>query len=341
MGSKSRTFDCLYDVKSFVMDSTQREIAFLAHYLGYGWCGGGPNSAIGEGFVRDGDTLRSDLNGIPDGYMKEQRLAMAYGDWGFSIKEITYGDPVVEELKPESIDSGAIYNNDATEVTKSFERSETCVRSVTHTTTSGWKKSHELGLTFSYTPPSLTGGPGGSIAYKFNYESSKTTTDETNNQQSNTFSINSSKTLRPYSAVKWDLMVSKTKTTVPYTAVILMKFSTELQGFLRWGGGPANPGTNYHYQFRGSGKRPTFNFRFGDGQVPFYTALKRSNETNSRPWLWRDMEHAYPDAQDRINALINEDRFVFTLTGRFEDVVGKKVDIHWDTIPLVLHNAEQ
>ncbi|CAL1535882.1 unnamed protein product [Lymnaea stagnalis] len=334
MADKPEDLDDLYKVKSRVMDTTMSDIAFIASYLGYGWCAGCRALYTGEDFRRDGDTWRADKSRACQGYMNEQRLAMAYGDWGFSMKDIKYGDPVIEYLKPESIDSGTIYNNDNTKVTKSIHRSQTSVRRVTHTKTSSWKNGHELGLTFSYTPSFFTGGSGFSASYNFYYESSSRVTDETNNQQSNTFTVNSSKTIKPYSAAKWDMILSKVRTTVTYTATIVVKFSTELQGFMRWGGGPYHPRTNYHYQYHGSGDRPTVNYRFGDSKVPFYTALKRESDTNSRPWMWYEMKHAYSDAADRIDDLANDERYIFTLSGKFEEVRGKRVVIHWRTTPL-------
>ncbi|XP_059171451.1 uncharacterized protein LOC131952696 [Physella acuta] len=332
MAKGREVLDETYKVKNLVMDLSMSSIANLANMLGYGWCAGCLAPYVGEAFNRQGNKWVSDKTGTCDGYMSDQRLAMDYKDWGFEVKEIKFGKPVIEELTPESIDSGTMHNNDATEATKTITREQTVTRSVTHTTTSEWKDSHELGITVGYTPPAI-GGMSAGVTYTFNYETSSSTTDETKKEQSSTFSVTTSKVLKPYSAVKWDLILSKTRTTVPYTATILTKFSTELQGFLRWGGGASHPGTNYHYKYRGSGDRPTFNYRFGDSSTPFYTALKRESDTNSLPWLWNDMANAYSSARSLIKYLSNEDLYVFTLTGKFEDVVGKNVDVRWDEIP--------
>ncbi|XP_059161549.1 aerolysin-like [Physella acuta] len=333
--------DELYNVKTRVMDTTMADMALLAHYLGYGWCSGCRAPYVGEDFRRSGDTWNADKSGRCEGYMSENRLNMSYGDWGFEIKDIKYGTPVVQDLTPETIDSGTIYNNDPTDATKSITRSETSVRSVTHTTTSSWKYSHELNVQVTYSPPSATGGVGGSIGYKFNYETSTTTSDETKNEQSKTFSVSTSKVLKPYSASEWSLILSKTRTSVAYTATIIAKFSAELQGFLRWGGGASSIDTNYHYQYRGSEDRPTFNYRFGDSSTPFYTALKRQSDTDSQPWLWNDVKNAYPNAQTLISDLCNENRYVFTITGRFDDVIGKHAEFRWDAVPLRKRSAER
>ncbi|XP_059145004.1 uncharacterized protein LOC131932151 [Physella acuta] len=332
MADGPEQLDELYKVKTRIMDTTMADIAYLAHYLGYAWCSGCRAPYVGEDFRRSGDTWNADKSGRCEGYMSDKRLNMAYGDWSFGIKDIKYGTPVIQELAPETIDSGTIFNNDPTEATKTITRSETSVRSVAHTTTSSWKYGHELNVQVSYTPPEATGGVGGSIGYKFNYETTTSTTDETKKEQSRTFSVSTSKTLAPNSASKWSLVLSKTRTSMTYTATIIVKFSTELQGFLRWGGGASSIDTNYHYQYRGSGDRPTFNYRFGDSSTPFYTALKRQSDTNSQPWLWNDMKNAYPNAQNFINDLSNENRYVFTITGRFDDVIGKHAEFRWDSV---------
>ena len=41
------------------------------------------------------------------------------------------------------------------------------------------------------------------------------------------------------------------------------------------------------------------------------------------PWQWSDMKNRYSSAQAIINALVDEKLYEFTLTGKFEDVVGK------------------
>ncbi|XP_059165144.1 uncharacterized protein LOC131947824 [Physella acuta] len=332
-------------VKTLVMDLSMADIANLANMLGYGWCDSCRATCwIGvrysEDCRRQGDKWVADTAGPCDGYKSDQRLAMDYKDWSFGMMDIKYGEPIIEELIPQSIDTGTFINNDASEATKTITRAETIVRTVTHTTTSSWKDSSELDMTFGYNPPPI-GGMTSSVAYKFNYETSSTTLDETKNQQSQTFTVSTSKTLKPYSAVKWDLILSKTRSTATYTATIITKFSTELQGFLRWGGGASEPDTNYHYKYRGSEDRPTFNYRFGNSSMPFYTALKRECNTNSLPWLWNDMATAYPGARDLIGYLSDEKRYVFILTGKFEDVVGTQVQVRWDEIPLPPTGTEQ
>jgi hypothetical protein len=72
----------------------------------------------------------------------------------------------------------------------------------------------------------------------------------------------------------------------------------------------------------GSGSRPTVKHRFGSASTAFYEDLKTQSNHNSRPWLWSAMKNRYQNAQGVINALTDEKRYEFTLTGKFEDVIG-------------------
>ena len=77
------------------------------------------------------------------------------------------------------------------------------------------------------------------------------------------------------------------------------------------------------FRYRGSGRRPTLAYRFGDSNTPFYTALKEQSDHETLPWEWSDMKSRYPRAKNIINNLCDEKRYEFILTGKFEDVIGK------------------
>ena len=173
---------------------------------------------------------------------------MHYKDFSFGIKEIKYGEPVIQSLQPQEFYSGVLRNNDPNPAAITLERSVTAVRSVTHSTTTDWEKSNELGLELKYTPPSATGGVNAGISYKFGYKHGSSTTDSENNQQSRQFKITTSKTLPGNSAAKYKIMIAKTRTTVSYTAKIITKFSVELDGFMRYGGGYHGNDPNFHIE---------------------------------------------------------------------------------------------
>ncbi|XP_001639919.2 aerolysin [Nematostella vectensis] len=324
----------LSEVKTRVMDTAMNPLARLANYLGYGWCASCRAQWVGEDFRRNGDSWEADKKGPCNGYKGHHRLKMHFGNFKFGIKRIKYGNLVIQSMKPEVYYSGTVRNNDPTPLIHKVEREVRDVRTVTHTTTSSWKASHELGVEISYTPPGATGGFGGKVSYKFNYESSSTTTDTNTNTQWFIDKVMSEKTLAPYTAAEYRIMLTRTRITVPYTATIIAHFSAELDGFLRWGGGYNGDSTNYHYQHRGSKRRSTVKYRFGDASTPLYQDLKDKSSRNIRPWQWHDMTSRYQYAQSLINQLADERLYEFTLTGQFEDVVGQDASVLWKTVSL-------
>ncbi|XP_059148624.1 uncharacterized protein LOC131935876 [Physella acuta] len=262
---------------------------------------------------------------------------MAYGDWSFAIKDIKYGSPIIQNLVPETIDSGTFYNNDVTNAMKTIIRSETSVRTVTHTTTSSWKNNLELNIQVTYNPP----GAGISAGYKFGYETSISTQNEKSDKTTKNFTISTSKNINAYSAAKWKFIVAKTRTSITYTATIIARFSTELQGLLRGGDGKHDTYTNYHNKYHGRESDSSVNYKFGSSSVPFYTDLKQQSDTSSQPWLWNDLRNAYPGFQQMVNDLCDENRYAFQLTGRFDDVVGTSGDFTWEALQLSKRSADR
>jgi len=328
MNDNPQPLQSLADVKTRVMDVTMKDLALLAHYLGYGWCASCRAQYVGEDFVRNGDSWHADKKGPCNGYKSDHRLKMHYRDFSFGIKNIQYGNPVRQSLNPQNFYSGVLRNDDASPATVSLERSVETVRTVSHTTTSTWQASHELGIEINYTPPP-TGGVGGSVSYKFGYQHGETTTDSESNTQKRTFKIATSKTLPAHTKTNWKIMVAKTRTTISYTATIIAKFSAELDGFMRWGGGYNGASTNYHNSHRGSGSRAQVNYKFGSASTPFYTELKRQSQQNQAPWQWHNMKQKYSYANSLINNLVNEGKYEFTLTGKFEDIIGNDASIEF------------
>jgi len=325
------TLTSMADVKTRVMDVTMSNLATLAHYLGYAWCASCYAQWVGEDFRRNGDSWEADTQGTCKGYKATQRLKMHYDDFHFSMKSITYGKALIEELQPEAYYSGVLRNDDPNPADIEIERTVTTTRTVTHTVTTNWQKSHDVGIEISYSPPDLTGGVGGSVSYNFGYENGETTTDSEDNKQTHTFKIKTSKTVPGNSRLNWKIMLAKTRNTVPYRATIITKFSAELDGFLRWGGGYNGDSTNYHNTYRGSESRPTIKYKFGEGDMgaPFYEDLKRQSQQNQAPWQWNVMMQKYPHAESVIASLTKEGNYEFILTGKFEDVMGNDASIHY------------
>lgn len=314
----------LSDVKTRVMDVTQSRLAQLANYLGYGWCGGCKAQFVGENFRRNRDSLEATTKGPCKGYMSDQRLKMHYKQFSFSMKEIKYGKEVIQDMPSEVYDQGVVTNPTNSNVTRTVTKDVKSVRTVTHTATGDWTDPQDLGETIEYLPPAGLGA-----AYMFPYSNSTSTVDSLGNSQTTNIKITSTKMLEAKQRAEWRLLVGRKRRTVPYTAIILVRFSAEMDGFLRWGGGYNGDSTNYHVRYRGSGDRPTFRYTIGDHNIPFYTALKEKSQQNTYPWQWHNMLQRYPHAQAIINRLTDENYYTFTLTGQFEDTHGVRAELKW------------
>ena len=86
----------LSDVKTRVMDVTLDDFAYLAHYLGYGWCGGCQGQWVGEDFVRSADSWHSNKIRNCGGYKSDHRLSLHYENFKFGVKDIKYGQAVIQ-----------------------------------------------------------------------------------------------------------------------------------------------------------------------------------------------------------------------------------------------------
>ncbi|KAK6963442.1 Biomphalysin 7 [Biomphalaria glabrata] len=317
-------------IQTRIMDTTLWNMANLAHFLGYGWCYGCRGLAVGEDFIRNGNTWAAATTPFwdsrCDGDKNGERLNLVFDNWGFGVKEIVYGQSVIEDLQPETVDSGVIYNKASSPVTESIERSKTIQDTITHTTTSTFTNSHELGISLNFDIGIVSGG----TSYTFKYESSTTTTNEQSISQTEGFTKTSKIELGPMEGAKYRVILSKSRTTIPYTAVVTTKFSTEMKGFLRWEDGDGN----FHQMYRTNRNRPTFNYRFGDASVPFYEALKKQSDRNEGPCMWGMLFQKFPNARHVINRLTDEPQYQFTLTGKLEKVEGTYINVEWEKIPL-------
>ncbi|KAI8792016.1 Biomphalysin 1 [Biomphalaria glabrata] len=330
VASNALVMDEKSKIQTRIMDTTLWNMATLAHYLGYGWCYGCHGMAVGEDFNRNGDTWAADTSSFwgsrCEGDKNGERLNLVFGDWGFAVKEIIYGESVIEDLQAETVDSGVLYNRASSPVTESISRSKTIQETITHSTTSTFSNSHELGIELEFDTKTVKG----KFSYKTKFEYSTSTTNSKSVSETEGFIKQSSITLGPMEGAKYEVIMSKSRTTVPYTAIIVTKFSTEMRGFLRWEDGNGN----FHQQHRTNSGRPTYNFRFGNANNPFYKDLKKQSDNNEGVWMWGMLFQKFPDARRVINRLTDETQYQFTLTGKLEKVEGTNINVKWDKIKL-------
>lgn len=105
-------------------------------------------------------------------------------------------------------------------------------------------------------------------------------------------------------------------------------FSANFNSFLREVG--AATARNYHTNYFNTADRPTYNYTIGDANVPFYKAPKQQIYANMAPCPWNDVKIAFPEKSKLINDLTNEDRYVFKIKDRFDNILGAHAEFRWD-----------
>ncbi|XP_035829236.1 uncharacterized protein LOC101856550 [Aplysia californica] len=310
MAAAPEPLNSLRSVKTKVMEDTVYDVSRLADHLGYVWYHGSTDATVGEDFRRVGDTWSFDSG--------DRRFNMSYDNWRLTLKSISYGEPELQKLPPGTIGSGLVRNTLSVPIQHRVQRVNEVVRSVTHIPTSEWTNPEELNVKIGYIPEGLPA----SSSYDFTYQMSSSTEDCSQNQQKQTFVVESVVNVLPDHALNWTLTQSRTRRTVHYNATILTHFSTALEGFLR-----------LRQDLEGSETSESFtSYSFGDGTEPFCKALKEQSDSHQGPWRWAEMRAQYGSAQAVINSLSSEGRYEFTLTGTFEDVYSNNVQISWDKI---------
>ena len=231
-------------IKTRVMEETLRSLGNLAYYLGYGWTEGCRVVNSGEDFRREGDSWIADTTEPCEGHMADQRLKIHYKNFSVETVDVKYGEPVTDKLKPQPETSRvmSLTNDHSAPLKKTFAVKKKKVQSVTMTATSNWEMSNEVGISISYN----AGLFGASADYTFNYKNGKSRSEEEGKQEETLEEISFTKELPPYTSTKYRILLTKTRTTTSYTATIILNFSVEFEGFLRWGGGKDGDSTNYH-----------------------------------------------------------------------------------------------
>uniref|UniRef100_A0A2C9JBM4 Aerolysin-like C-terminal domain-containing protein n=2 Tax=Biomphalaria glabrata TaxID=6526 RepID=A0A2C9JBM4_BIOGL len=270
MATGPEVIDNADKVKTKIMETTLFNLANLADKLGYGWCYGTKGVNVGEDFYRSGDSWIADRrlfwpNRWCDGYMCNERLAIDYTGWTLAVKEIIYGESVIDELQPETVHTGVRYNHLNESSSATFEYSRDVTETVEHSTTSSWSISVGMSFSLEFQINKLTQA---SETFRTAFEYSRSSTNTNSQMRTDTLRTSSTQTIPPRSAARYSVMVGKTRTTIPYTAVIIAKFNVRFRGFLRWGGGFSGSTKNYHYQHKGSGDRPSVPYTFGDQSQP-------------------------------------------------------------------------
>ena len=50
------------------------------------------------------------------------------------------------------------------------------------------------------------------------------------------------------------------------------------------------------------------------------------------PWQWHDLKQKYTYTDDLIKSLVDQGKYEFTLTGKFEDIMGNDISVEYDEL---------
>ena len=324
------------ELKQRVMDTTLFYIGQVASMMGFAWSGGCWAYYAGDDFKREGDKWVSRHRNpcLGEGPQKENRLKISYGDFAFTMKDVVFGKSETqtfgEEVEPLLTSYSRIGRNERNQsYSPEVELEVRSARTLKNVKTTTWDSEFNIEVGAAYDPPDTSGGVGVSAKSSFSYGWGGTSEESVADRDWHIIKITETKTLPPKSYAEWNAVKKPRKITIPYTAKILPKFSVELEGYMKWGGGYHGSNPNFHLEHRGSGDRKTIKYNFGDANKPFYEDLKEKVEQNVSPWQWHALKQQYPYAQYYIDMLTNEDLYIFTMTGQFEETTELEVKSTW------------
>ncbi|WP_432667452.1 aerolysin family beta-barrel pore-forming toxin [Wukongibacter baidiensis] len=310
--------------------------ALLAHYLGFGWCGGTASPYVGNDFEfrKEGDNyvLQARYNSSDPhagGYWADKRLKMTVSNvkFYFAPETVKQGEEKITELEPLAAQTFKIVNRGDTEDTANTKIAYTASKSVSKS--SNYKFGQSLGTKTTVGVNVLFFKGEKEISYNFNAEQSwsdtTTTVESTNLEASYTGKI------PPKSKRIIKLMSYRTKSDIPYTANIYMDYDITFSGFLRWGG---NARTDHPKN------RPFVDVTFGNGDLTAQEEIEDMYNHRSIPgysqwdWNWMDQQFGANNVNWVVSNICNRPMGA-TMTGKFTCVDGSRVEVvAGEAIPL-------
>lgn len=237
-----------------------KQWAYLAHYLGYGWCGGTKTPYVGEDFSvsKSGEQYIIQANYNPkdpyaSGYRASERLRMTVSNVRLLLDPVSLSTktPMIQQPQPIIVATTTATNNDPNNTNSiSKQISYTESESTSTSTSSTISNSVKIGQTFTYK----IGETGGETNFEYTFTSDLTWGSQ--KEQSSSKSVTDIVTVNvpPVSRVVITAVLFKSISDVPYTATAIIEYDMTLHNFLRYSdnayeGHPTN--------------RPTITYTFG------------------------------------------------------------------------------
>ncbi|WP_245555248.1 aerolysin family beta-barrel pore-forming toxin [Hahella ganghwensis] len=300
-------------------------LAYLAHYLGYGWCGGTASNKVGEDFsiTRNGDnqyTLQANYNSsdpYADGYWADSRLKMTVSDLRFYTDPSTMklGTPQVYDQEPLKTVTAVVYNYGNTE--------DTAVATLGYDETKSWSKQEDYSFTESISIKNSYEFDlkifGGSTEITAAFEASQGWSETNGNSDTIRQSSQYRAQMPPRSKRFITLTVFKQKADIPYESEMVLNYNVAMENFLRWGG---NARTDHPTD------RPWENFTFGgrnnlNASEDILDQYLHRDISGYGQWDWGWMIDQFGQGSLQWTlGNITKRRYVAPLTGKFTTVDG-------------------
>ncbi len=250
-------FDDEVSLKAMIIKDKkfQKPLAYLAHYMGFGWCGGTKTPYIGDDFsfkMIDSDTFELQANydendEYSSGYRSSERLKIILDNVKFYMdgKSLVLEDQQLLDLKPLPPLTGYAYNRSRKTGNKEEDnKSDTVVLDFTYNTDTSWSKtedysfSEKIGISNKYSFDLGLMGSETTITAEFNAnqgwsEMNGNSTTISQKQQYRADVPKESKRLIKLTVFKQDV-------EIPYKIDMYMTYDVTFEGFLRWKGNARN-----------------------------------------------------------------------------------------------------
>ena len=319
--------------KEEVMKSLRKDLAKLAHRLGYAWAGGNDpdngGGVVGEDFKRMENGYGYEANYIEGGiggFQADQRLKIVFTDWTFHLREIEFDTPTISTAEPKQVSTSAVDNMQGeTDVVRRFSVDINRTKTTTHSKSKSFNWGNETMVSAKVGVPFFN-ETGVQNTLSFGGE-------ETNGYvDSETETVSTSELvvaeLPHHSEQEYSVVVTETKSSVNYTALMEVRFNVEFHGFLRY----QDDHGNYHNSYRESRARPTVVAKIGGPERSFMDDLRHMQENSPRPWLWEKMMNEHHEIKEIIESLQQVSRVTFPVNGQYEMVDGSHTEIQYGPI---------
>ncbi|ASP38825.1 aerolysin family beta-barrel pore-forming toxin [Bacterioplanes sanyensis] len=307
-----------------------KPLAYMAHFMGYAWCGGTGSSYVGDDFhisqINQNQyrlQARYDANDAnAGGYRANERLKMDISNIRFITNpgELELGEPQVYDREPIKTVTYVVRNEGDTDDTK--------VATLSYNETESWSKqdnfsfSETIGITNSYEFGLKLFGGKTEIKAEFSADQGWSETEGNSDTVSQSAQYRAIVPARSKREIT--ITFFKQKADIPYQSKMHMDYHVTYENFLRWGGNARHDHPT---------DRPWEKYTFG-GRNQLNAAEDMLDQYLHRhipgyshwDWQWMLNEHGKDSLRWALGAS-SKQRFVVPMSGKFTTVDASQYNI--------------